>query len=350
MRWGGRTPPSVPGPGAATAPPPNPEGPATQIGLITDSVSHLTFEEALDLARDLGLSSVEVATGNWSESPHADLPALVSSAAAREEFAGRISDRGLALSALTANGNQLHPVSGPRQDRVVRDTIEVAGALGVPTVVLMSGLPGGRGDSHPNWITTAWPPENLDILAYQWDEVAVPYWKELAALARDKGVRLAVEPCGGQLVHNVSGMLRLIESVGDAEVVGANLDPSHLMWMGADIPTVIRALGGSIFHVHAKDVRVNGPEAARDGLLDTVAPTRPGDRAWNYVTLGLGHPGGATFWADFACLLRSVGYDGTLNIEHEDTLVNAVEGVGRAVGLLKRVALVEAPDRTPAKI
>jgi sugar phosphate isomerase/epimerase len=40
-----------------------------EIGLITDSVSHLPFEAALDLAQQLGLSSVEVATGNWSEAP-----------------------------------------------------------------------------------------------------------------------------------------------------------------------------------------------------------------------------------------------------------------------------------------
>ena len=50
-----------------------------KIGLITDSVGHLPFESALDLAKEQGLGSVEVATGNWSEAPHADLPALVSS-------------------------------------------------------------------------------------------------------------------------------------------------------------------------------------------------------------------------------------------------------------------------------
>ena len=163
-----------------------------KLGLITDSVSHLPFEQALDLAQTLGLSSVEVATGNWSESPHADLPVLASSAQARAEFTGMIADRGLSLSALTANGNQLHPVSGPDQDRVVRDTISVASELGVPTVVLMSGLPGARGDAAPNWITTSWPPENLGVLDYQWNEVALPYWRGLAAFARDKGVRLAV--------------------------------------------------------------------------------------------------------------------------------------------------------------
>ena len=48
-----------------------------KIGLITDSVSHLPFEQALDLAQQLGLSSVEVATSNWSEAPHADLDTLI---------------------------------------------------------------------------------------------------------------------------------------------------------------------------------------------------------------------------------------------------------------------------------
>ena len=111
-----------------------------KLGLITDSVGHLPFEGVLDLAKEQGLSSVEVATGNWSTAPHADLSALVSSAVAREEFARKISSRGLTLSALCANGNQLHPVEGPAHDKVVRDSISVAAELGVPTVVLMSAF------------------------------------------------------------------------------------------------------------------------------------------------------------------------------------------------------------------
>jgi sugar phosphate isomerase/epimerase len=187
------------------------------------------------------------------------------------------------------------------------------------------------------------------VVSYQWEEVAIPYWKELATFARDRGVRLAVEACFNQLVYNTSTMLRLIESVGD-DVVGANLDPSHLMGMGADIPTVIRTLGTSIFHVHAKDTRINTVVAARDGLLTAHPMARADVRAWNYVTLGLGQPAGESFWADFVYTLRSVGYDGTLNIEHEDVLVNAVEGVTRAAQTLNRVALREAPDWKPANV
>lgn len=320
-----------------------------EIGLITDGVSHLSLEETLDLVRRLGLDSVEIATGNWSEAPHLDLAHVLGSQAARDELAGKVADRGLRISALNANGNQLHPVTGAEHDRVLRDTIDLASRLGVSTVVCMSGLPAARNDSVPNWITSSWPPENVEVVAYQWEEVAIPYWRELAAFARDKGVRLAVEACFNQLVYNTSTMLRLIEHTG-GDVVGANLDPSHLMGMGADIPSVIEALGGSIFHVHAKDTRINSAVTARDGLLTSYPMEKAHQRAWNYVTLGLGQPAGETFWADFVYALRSVGYDGTLNIEHEDVLVNSVEGVTRAAETLKRVALREAPDWKPADV
>jgi sugar phosphate isomerase/epimerase len=325
-----------------------------QIGLITDSMGHLPLGEVLDLAAELALDEVEVATGNWSTAPHVDLPALLDDPAARRDLQAQISGRGLCLSALNANGNQLHPLTGPAHDAVVRRSIRAAALLEVPTVVLMSGLPGGAaGDSTANWITTAWPPENLRALTYQWEQVALPYWRDLAAYARDHGVRLAVEACGAQLVHDVSGLQRLIGHVNDAVgegIVGANLDPSHLMWMGADIPSVIAALGTDIYHVHAKDIRINHSPAARNGLLDATDITRPHERAWNYVTLGLGHPGGATFWADFAYHLRAAGYDGVLSIEHEDALVNSHEGVRRAAALLHQVALRAPADWSPAAI
>ncbi|MDQ1181808.1 sugar phosphate isomerase/epimerase [Rhodococcus sp. SORGH_AS_0301] len=321
-----------------------------KIGLITDSLSHLSFTDTLDAAARAGVSSVEIATGNWSTSPHADLGSLVSSDTARADLVNTVTERGLTISALNANGNQLHPVTGPQHDQVVRDTIMVAGELGVPTVVLMSGLPGGsRDDTTSNWVTTSWPPENIAVLDYQWNDVALPYWTSLAAHAKRHGVRLAVEACGAQLVHNTTTLRRLSDAT-DPSVVGANLDPSHLMWMGADIPSVIAELNAKIFHVHAKDVRINHRIAGADGLLDVVPITRPQDRAWNYVTLGLGHPGGATFWADFVYNLKAVGYDGTLNIEHEDALVNASEGVGKAAHLLRQVILEHAPDWKPAQI
>lgn len=133
-------------------------------------------------------------------------------------------------------------------------------------------------------------------------------------------------------------------------MVGANLDPSHLMWMGADILTAIRALGSSIYHVHAKDARIERHNANVNGINDTLPPAAVADRSWNFVTLGLGHPGGAAFWADFVYVLQSVGYDGPLNIEHEDVVVNSFEGVRRSAELLRSVVLREAGDWMPAQV
>lgn len=320
-----------------------------EIGLHTDSLGARSLDEVLDTAAELDLQTVEFATGNWSGAPHVDLKALTKSSAARDVLVNAVESRGLRVSALNANGNQLHPVSGPQQDRVVRDTIQVASDMGVPTVVMMSGLPAARGDRTPNWITTSWPPETLDVLEYQWEEIARPYWVELAEFAREHDVRLAVEMHGRQLVFNVATLKRLQRITGDA-VVGANLDPSHLMWMGADILDVIRSLGSAIFHVHAKDARIEVPNRAVNGVLDTLPPAEASARSWNFATLGLGHPGGAQFWADFVYTLRSVGYEGPLNIEHEDVRLSSAEGVRRSAELLRSVAISEEPDWEPANL
>src|SRR5262245_60418625 len=115
-----------------------------KIGLNTDGVSHLNLAHTLDLAAELGLDYVDFATGNWSNSRHVDLSALVNDPAAQRNLLAQVADRGLAISALTCSRNPLDP--GPRgraHDQVTRDTIALAGSLGVDRVVMMSGLPGG---------------------------------------------------------------------------------------------------------------------------------------------------------------------------------------------------------------
>ena len=64
-------------------------------------------------------------------------------------------------------------------------------------------------------------------------------------------------------------------------------------------------------------------------------------RSWVFRTVGYGH--GETFWRDFVSMLRAVGYDGVLSIEHEDSLMSMMEGVRRAVALLKSVVISEPP-------
>jgi sugar phosphate isomerase/epimerase len=215
----------------------------------------------------------------------------------------------------------------------VRETIALAPRLGVERVILMSGCPGGPGDRWANWITVAWPPEAQEVLRWQWEEAVIPYWRDLVAHAEEHGVRrLCVELHGQQVVYNVPTLLRLREAVGP--VVGANFDPSHLMWMGASPIAAIEALGDAIYHVHAKDTRLE-PPVALTSRLETLPPARARERAWNYATLGHGHD--AEFWRDFCVALRRAGYDDVLSIEHEDHVMDPVEAVAESVGLLRAV-------------
>ena len=316
-----------------------------KIGMVTDSLGHLSFDQMLDTAAQLGIEGVEFNAANWTSAPHLHLKSLLSDTAARKTFVAAVEQRNLEIIALNANGNQLHPTEGDTQSEALHDTIRLAGELGLETIVLMSGLPeGAAGDKMPNWVVSSWPPETQTMLKYQWEERALPYWAKLARFAQEHGVKkLAVELHGNQLVYNVPSLLRLRKEIGP--IVGANLDPSHLMWMGADPLAAIDALGSAILHTHAKDTFINKPVAALTSRLENGSLMDIPGRAWSYITLGYGN--GQQFWKDFCYRLRMVGYDGWLSIEHEDVMLSRVEGVRKSVELLQAVAPSETSDYKP---
>jgi sugar phosphate isomerase/epimerase len=306
-----------------------------RIGMVTDSLGHLPLDDLLRTAAELGIEMLEFPCGNWSSAPHVKLDAMLESAQVRAEFLAKLRDHGLALSALNCSGNPLHPGEpGKRHQAVTSQTIRLAGMLGVDRVVLMSGCPGGPGDANANWVTTAWPPEAARVLAWQWDDVLIPYWKGLVAEAKQAGVsKLCLELHGQQNVYNVATLFRLRDAVGP--VVGANFDPSHLFWMGADPLAATRALAPAIYHVHAKDTRIDTGITSVNSLIDTTPTARLPDRSWNYVILGYGHD--LRWWREFCTLLRLAGYDDVLSIEHEDQMLPPLEGVRRSVELLRAV-------------
>ncbi|MFZ0711136.1 MAG: sugar phosphate isomerase/epimerase [Terrimicrobiaceae bacterium] len=309
---------------------------------VSESLGHLSFEDAAKVSAELGLAGLEIGTGNWCAAPHANLQSLLENKDKRREFLSVFERSGLSLAAFNCNGNQLHPVDGERQSKVVYDTLRAAELLGVDTLVLMSGLPaGGPADVRPNWVTCAWPLENGEILDWQWNEKLLPYWTKLAAAAKDFGVtKLCVELHGHQLVYNVPSLLKLRKEVGN--IVGANLDPSHLFWMGADPLAAVDALGAAIHHVHAKDTFMNKPAVDLTSRLETLGHENVKDRAWSYITLGYGH--GEEWWRQFCYRLRLNGYDGWLSIEHEDIVLSRMEGMRRSVDLLKRTMIEEKSD------
>ncbi len=306
-----------------------------KIGLVTDSLGLLSFDQLLQTAAGAGIEMLEFCCGGWSQAPHLNLDQLLESAPERELFLAKLRDHALEISALNCSGNQLSPGKrGQAYDLVVRKTFRLAQLLKVDRIVMMSGLPGGPGDQNANWITTAWPPECQEILRYQWEEVAIPYWIELVKLARSHGIsRICIEQHAHQLVYNTETLLKLCGAVGD--LVGVNLDPSHMLWMGGNPLRAISEMAGAIYHVHAKDTRIDPRNSEINTLLETKPSDRVKDRSWNYVTLGYGHP--EIWWRDFVTLLRQAGYDDVLSIEHEDNSFPPLAGVEKSVNLLKMV-------------
>jgi sugar phosphate isomerase/epimerase len=101
----------------------------------------------------------------------------------------------------------------------------------------------------------------------------------------------------------------------------------------------LRALKGCVWHVHAKDCKVDPDNAARNGVLDTKHYGDEIHRSWIFRTVGYGH--GEEFWRAFVSTLRLIGYDGVLSIEHEDSLMSLDEGFQKAVAFLRQIVLRE---------
>lgn len=313
-----------------------------KIGVFTVLFSQKPFEEALDYIAAKGVQAVEVGTGSYPGSAHANLDALLESESARRAFRDAIESRGLVLDSFSCHGNVLHPDAAFRssEQEVFQKTVRLASLLGVERVNTFSGCPGdSEASTAPNWVTCPWPPDFLKVLQYQWNEKAIPYWKEQNAFLEEHNVKACLEMHPGFIVYNPETMLKLHKAAG--RNVGANFDPSHFWWQGIDPVAAIRALGPIIYHFHAKDCAVDPANTAVNGVLDTKEYGDELHRSWIFRTVGYGHD--LKTWKDIISNLRLVGYDWVVSIEHEDSLMSVNEGFERAVDFLKQVVFQESP-------
>lgn len=311
-----------------------------KLGVFTVLFGNKTLQQTLDIIRPLALDAVELGTGNYPGSPHLNVKELLASKPKRDELKATLKGEGLEISALSCHGNCLHPDEGfaKKSTEVQNDTLKLAKELGVKVVVDFSGCPGSDPKAtKPCWVTCPWPDDYAETLKWQWAEKVVPVWTKQAKSAADNGVRIALEMHPGFVVYNTETMLKLRKACGNN--IGANFDPSHLFWQGMDPIVCVRALGKAIFHVHAKDSKVYTMNASVNGVLDTKHYGDEMNRSWLFRTCGYGHS--EEWWNDFISTLRMVGYDGVLSIEHEDSLMSSMEGLGKAVQLLKRALVTQ---------
>lgn len=306
-----------------------------KVGVFTPLLAQFPLVEVLRRLKNHHISTVELGTGNYPGDAHCHL-SMLDNPAELAEFRRILEGEGCTVSALSSHGNPLHPDRArAAHDRdVSRRTILLAEELGVSVVVDFSGCPGDSpGSLRPNWVTCPWPPEYLETLKWQWEEVAAPYWLEHAAFAVSHGIRIAIEMHPGFLVYNPETLLKLRALCGP--VVGCNYDPSHMFWQGIDPIAAVRLLGNAIFHVHAKDTQMYDRNLPMTGVLDTKSYADEQNRAWIFRTCGYGH--GEDWWREFVSTLRMYGYDSVLSIEHEDSLLSPSEGLERAAAFLNQI-------------
>ena len=314
-----------------------------KLGVFSPVLNALSFKDMIEYLSSLGVEQVEMGAGGCPGKAHFDPEYLLANPEEIEEIKRILDKNNMEISAISCHGNPVHPDKATA--KVYHDdfngAVLLAEKLGVHTVVGFSGCPGDSENSkYSNWVTCPWPSEFLDILNWQWNEVLIPYWKKEAEFCAEHGIeKIAFEMHPGFCVYNPETLLRLRSAVGN--IIGANVDPSHLFWQGIDPVAAIKVLGreNAIYHFHAKDTKIDDINCAVNGVLDTKLYSDIANRSWVFRTVGYGH--GKETWNDIISTLKTVQYDGTISIEHEDGLMTSKEGLEKAIRFLQDVLIKE---------
>lgn len=312
-----------------------------KLGVFAVLLSNKSLEDALKYLSASGVQAVELGTGGFPGNAHANPEELLADDSKIAALKELVKKYDMEISALSCHGNPVHPQEdiAAKFHSDFEKTVLLAEKLGINRVITFSGCPGdSAGSKYPNWVTCPWPDDFLKILDYQWNEVLIPYWEKAVKFAAEHGVdKICLEMHPGFCVYNPETLLKLRSAVGDA--IGANYDPSHLFWQGIDPVASIRELGPAIYHVHAKDTKIDDINTSINGVLDTKHYGDEINRSWIFRSVGYGHA--YQVWKDMISALRMVGYDDVLSIEHEDSLMSVNEGLQKAISFLKEVMVFE---------
>jgi sugar phosphate isomerase/epimerase len=221
------------------------------------------------------------------------------------EQAARVRDlmheAGIEISAVSYYPNPLTPDREESERSVthIRSVVRAAALLGVNRMNSFVGRDWSR-SVEANW------PRFLEV------------WRPLIEFAEEMGVRVGIENCpmyftadewpgGKNLAATPAIWRRMFEDIPSPHF-GLNYDPSHLVWQQIDYLKPLRSFAERIFHVHAKDVRLDRERLDEVGIMATPLA---------YHTPKL--PGlGEVQWGRFISVLGDVGYDGPVCVEVED--------------------------------
>ena len=282
-----------------------------KLGFVSAIVPELSLEEVASLAAAERFACVELmcwprgkAERRYAGVTHVEVDGLGQSAARR--IRDQLAAAGVEISGLGYYPNPLTPDAAEAQTSVehIKKVIRAARLLGVGVVNTFIGRDWTKS------VEANWP---------RFREV----WPPLVALAEAEDVRIGIENCpmlftrdewpgGKNLAHSPAIWRRMFEEIPSRHF-GLNFDPSHLVWQQMDYLKPIYEFHERIFHVHAKDAKLERRRLDEVGILATPLefhrPKLPGL--------------GDVNWGKFLSALTDVGYQGPVCIEVEDRAFEA---------------------------
>ena len=277
-----------------------------QLGFVSAILDELTLEEVFAVAKDNGYDCVELmcwprgdAERRYAGVTHVDVTDFSESKAS--EITSMSQSYGVAISGLGYYPNPLSPDQEEADVAVshIQKVIDAASLLGIGQVNTFVGR---------DWTKTVddnWP---------RFEQT----WKPLVKHAENCGVKIGIENCpmiftddewpgGKNLASTPAIWRRMYESIPSSSF-GLNFDPSHFAWLQMDYLAPMREFSDRIFHVHAKDVRVDQHLLDQVGImanpLEYHLPKLPGL--------------GDVDWGKFFSVLGDAGYVGPVCVEVED--------------------------------
>jgi sugar phosphate isomerase/epimerase len=277
-----------------------------KLGFLTAIVPDLSLEEIVSFAAAEGFECLEVccwppgkAERRYAGVTHIDVVGLDEAKAM--SIRELLEKSGLSVSGLAYYPNPLSPDAEEARVAVehIKTVIRAAPLLGVSQVNTFAGR---------DWTRT------IDA---QWDHF-VETWVPIVAVAEESGARIGIENCpmiftgdewpgGKNLAATPKVWRRMFEEIPSPSL-GLNFDPSHFVWQHMDYLKPLREFRDRIFHVHAKDVRLDRNDLDDVGIMATPLeyhkPKLPGL--------------GEVDWGRFFSVLSDTGYEGPVCVEVED--------------------------------
>lgn len=298
-----------------------------KLGIVSAALPQLSLEELAAWAAGNQFECMELmcwpasrAERRYAGVTHVDVTDF--DRAGAERVLSTVRQYGLEISGLGYYPNPLHPVPEHRALVIahLRKVIAAASLLGVPVVNTFIGR-----DKHKTIEA------NLEEFAH--------VWPPIIQFATEHNVKIAIENCpmifsndewpGGDNLAYAPAIWRRMFEVLPAANFGLNFDPSHLIWQMIDVARAVTEFGSRIFHVHAKDLRIDREHLYQHGILSL-------GMGWQIPRL----PGlGEVKWAEFFSALYAAGYDGAVCIEHEDRAFEKTEELVKRGFLLARDVL-----------